>query len=269
MGGLSKRATLAIAIALVFGPAASVGSAGAATKTPPPPSGGTKTTTPACADGRDNDGDGLADTADPGCASSADTTEINRDGPACDNGQDDDLDGAFDFGGGSSSKRPPDPGCTGPTDTDETDPPTERTLSCVTPTTDTQYPTGDVADDAASQYDFGGVYRGETPQVIVTCTASGPPGSQVTIDSVAISGEPDNTPYRYPDGGFSDPNALTCFRDRNPLSPGESCQFPFSFHSDVVTTADFYKALITVGHDGANSPAEVHLEGTGLGEPPS
>jgi hypothetical protein len=48
-----------------------------------------------CLDGVDNDGDGRIDLADPGCASSADTSE--RGTGACDNGLDDDGDGGVDF----------------------------------------------------------------------------------------------------------------------------------------------------------------------------
>lgn len=50
---------------------------------------------PACDDGLDNDGDGLTDTSDPGCASSADPSE--RMVFTCDNGLDDDGDGKRDF----------------------------------------------------------------------------------------------------------------------------------------------------------------------------
>jgi hypothetical protein len=63
-----------------------------------------------CDDGRDNDGDGLADwPSDPGCAAVADTSELD---PAliCDNGLDDDGDGLTDAG--------QDPGCSGCEDPD-------------------------------------------------------------------------------------------------------------------------------------------------------
>jgi hypothetical protein len=56
-----------------------------------------------CEDGIDNDGDGTADLADPGCASSVDFSELSP-RLACDNGLDDDGDGWTDFVGG-------DPGC--------------------------------------------------------------------------------------------------------------------------------------------------------------
>lgn len=73
--------------------------------------------TPACADGEDNDGDSLVDSADPGCADSNDDDESNGDGgstaPACSDGSDNDGDGKIDMD---------DPGCSEVNDTDETDP---------------------------------------------------------------------------------------------------------------------------------------------------
>jgi streptogramin lyase len=65
----------------------------------------------ACRDGRDDDGDGLADfPADPGCTSAADDDERIA-GVACDNGLDDDGDGVADF--------PMDFGCLHPGDGSE------------------------------------------------------------------------------------------------------------------------------------------------------
>jgi len=64
---------------------------------PPPP--------PACADGLDNDGDGLIDSEDPGCTSPTDTSEDDegQETPMqCANGSDDDGDGLSDIA---------DPGC--------------------------------------------------------------------------------------------------------------------------------------------------------------
>jgi hypothetical protein len=59
----------------------------------------------ACADGSDDDGDGLVDTADPGCLDAADPFETNAIVP-CDDGFDDDGDGLIDY--------PDDPGCRDP-----------------------------------------------------------------------------------------------------------------------------------------------------------
>ncbi len=68
-----------------------------------------------CADGRDNDGDGRVDLDDRGCASPADRDETDlRPPPACADGRDNDGDGKTDLA---------DPGCSSPTDVDETDPP--------------------------------------------------------------------------------------------------------------------------------------------------
>jgi hypothetical protein len=57
---------------------------------------------PACDDGLDDDGDGLVDGADPGCADASDAFETNA-LVACDDGFDDDGDGLVDW--------PADPGC--------------------------------------------------------------------------------------------------------------------------------------------------------------
>ncbi len=69
-----------------------------------------------CNDGLDNDGDGLVDEADPGCAFNQGKQEA-PDPPAaqCGNGLDDDGDALVDY--------PADPGCTDAMDDDETDPP--------------------------------------------------------------------------------------------------------------------------------------------------
>lgn len=66
---------------------------------------------PDCANGLDDDGDGLADHPnDPGCTSADDVSEHGLE-LACDNGLDDDRDGLVDF--------PSDPGCTDPADASE------------------------------------------------------------------------------------------------------------------------------------------------------
>ena len=66
-----------------------------------------------CADGLDNDGDGLIDhPADPGCSSSDDGDET--DPPQCSDGKDNDGDGLVDF--------PADKGCAAADDNDEVDP---------------------------------------------------------------------------------------------------------------------------------------------------
>lgn len=66
----------------------------------------------ACADGQDNDGDGLVDYPnDPGCESAADNDEYNAPPAACADGQDNDGDGLIDY--------PNDPGCESAADNDE------------------------------------------------------------------------------------------------------------------------------------------------------
>jgi hypothetical protein len=67
-----------------------------------------------CADGRDNDGDGRLDfPSDPGCASATDDSERDA-SRACDDGIDNDSDGRSDF--------PADPGCKRRDDLDEANP---------------------------------------------------------------------------------------------------------------------------------------------------
>jgi len=76
----------------------------------------------ACDNGKDDDGDGLIDfPADPGCAS----VRSNLENPACDNGKDDDHDGGIDFDGGASANHgialgPPDLQCIWPSQNNET-----------------------------------------------------------------------------------------------------------------------------------------------------
>ena len=69
---------------------------------------------PACSDGIDNDGDGLTDHhQDPGCSGSASGVSEHTD-PACSDGRDNDSDGLIDF--------PEDPGCSNAFDNAELNP---------------------------------------------------------------------------------------------------------------------------------------------------
>lgn len=71
---------------------------------------------PACNDGTDNDGDGLVDIDDPGCASKSDRDESNAaPAPACRDSIDNDQDGQVDY--------PADPGCSSSDDNDEANAP--------------------------------------------------------------------------------------------------------------------------------------------------
>ena len=69
----------------------------------------------ACADGFDNDGDGLTDAADPGCQG---TRSPNVENPACNDGVDNDGDGLADFlqdvDGDGITEPPGDPACISP-----------------------------------------------------------------------------------------------------------------------------------------------------------
>ena len=103
---------------------------------------------PACANERDDDGDGLIDADDPGCTSEDDEDEGGDPPPACDNGVDDDGDGVADLDDRGCASADDDdetdaaaacangldddgdglvdlldPGCAGPDDGDESDPP--------------------------------------------------------------------------------------------------------------------------------------------------
>ncbi len=70
----------------------------------------------ACADGADNDSDGLIDLFDADCSNNQDNSEDgSADSAVCANGQDDDMDGKVDF--------PLDPGCSGIGDIAEEDAP--------------------------------------------------------------------------------------------------------------------------------------------------
>lgn len=80
---------------------------------PPPPPAEVVAPVSICADGQDNDGDGLVDYPnDPGCSAADDGDET--DPPQCSDGKDNDGDGLVDF--------PNDKGCTGADDNDEVDP---------------------------------------------------------------------------------------------------------------------------------------------------
>lgn len=65
-----------------------------------------------CQDGKDNDGDGKTDLADPGCRGSA-TNDLEANDPVCNDGKDNDDDGKIDMN---------DPGCSSDTDGSEGNP---------------------------------------------------------------------------------------------------------------------------------------------------
>src|SRR5688500_11843894 len=75
---------------------------------------GDDTSTPACSDGKDNDGDGMTDFPDDlACASEDGTMEEGSPAPQCDDNRDNDGDGKTDY--------PNDPGCFAPQADTETD----------------------------------------------------------------------------------------------------------------------------------------------------
>lgn len=79
----------------------------------------------ACGNGLDDDRDGAADTADPGCTTALDASERDPAGPDCDNGTDDDGDGRRDVvdggcsGVGDASERDSGIACDDGTDNDD------------------------------------------------------------------------------------------------------------------------------------------------------
>ena len=78
---------------------------------------------PQCSNEVDDDGDGDIDLEDRGCARPGDDDESDEPPlPACANGEDDDMDGRTDF--------PSDPGCGSPDDLDETDEDVAPTAQC-------------------------------------------------------------------------------------------------------------------------------------------
>ena len=78
---------------------------------------------PQCSNEVDDDGDGDIDLADRGCARPGDDDESDEPPlPTCSNGEDDDMDGRIDF--------PADPGCGSPDDLDETDEDVAPTAQC-------------------------------------------------------------------------------------------------------------------------------------------
>lgn len=206
----------------------------------------------ACSDGVDNDHDGLIDGADPGCRSDSDRSEVRVQGPAaCDNGLDDDGDGNIDFGGGRRGAGTPDPGCTGPGDPDESDAVTPGTLGCTTPTTDTENPPGDTADDSNKQYDFGFVFIGASTQVTVTCAAGGATGAQVTVGGISLQGDVSSTDGFTLAGGSCETGSV--------VVSGSSCSVVVAFSPAHQAALNGYNATLHVDHDGTNGPTETVL----------
>jgi hypothetical protein len=133
-------------------------------------------------------------------------------------------------------------------------------LACTTPTTDSEHPAGDTADDSASQFDFGIVSLPGSATVTATCLASGPAGSTVDVQSVFFSlntNNLDNSAAYSITGG-------TCVALPT-LTTGQTCTVIVHFVPKDETAADFYKATLDVSHDGANGPdAQTFYEGSAL-----
>lgn len=138
---------------------------------PPPPA--------ACADGIDNDEDGLVDLADPGCTDASDSDESNpappppppSESPQCSDGLDNDSDGKVDED---------DPGCTDASDDDEADPqedgddtpgPTPEPTPSPTPS---PAPTPSPSPSSGSGGGGGSAFTG----TLYTSTTTGSTGSQ-------------------------------------------------------------------------------------------
>ncbi|HEY8495197.1 MAG TPA: hypothetical protein VIN04_14990, partial [Myxococcota bacterium] len=105
----------------------------------------------ACANGIDDDGDGLTDLADPGCDGAGDDDE--RGAAACDDGLDNDGDGLVDVAG--------DPGCATPLGIRE-DPPCQDGV--------------DNDGDGGVDFDGGASVNGGVPVAAPDAQCSGPAG---------------------------------------------------------------------------------------------
>ena len=163
---------------------------------------------------------------------------------------------------GDANYAPVSGACGEPFETSEIWPaPLRGTLACVTPTTDGRTPVGDAADDSNIQFDFGGLYAGQSREVTVTCTASGPAGAEVHVYNIWLHGDIYDPEYGDPDGFAL--GSGTC--ERGFMLPGSSCTLPVSFHSTVATAADFYKATLEVWFVGEGPSVDISFEGTGLG----
>ncbi len=113
------------------------------------------TVSTACANGADDDSDGLIDLADPGCTSAEDTDEYNITLPVCSDGRDNDSDGLVDMA---------DYGCAIGTDTDESNPTvstkfsigTNITVSGIEGVNVREYPAGPTVTGVAQPTDATG-----------------------------------------------------------------------------------------------------------------
>ena len=165
----------------------------------------------ACANGRDDDQDGLADwPADVGCAGAGDDDEADAaEAPACANGQDDDQDGQTDY--------PFDAGCQARGDTDEADP--ARRLACGNGRDDD----GDGASDFPR--DPGCVAAGDLSELD---PAEGPPACANGQDDdrdglIDFPNDPGCLGAGDPDGDETDPAELpACANGRDDNGDGRS-----------------------------------------------
>ncbi len=137
-------------------------------------------------------------------------------------------------------------------------------LSCVTPTTDSQVPAGDAADSSDNQYDFGFVLVDGAPiNVVVTCTAGGPSGARVAIEGISLSGN-----LRFPAGGDNDgfdTGTEPCFGVTLTVGGTASCTSNVNFATTNSSGVDFFKATLSIDHDGSNGPTDqTFFEATGV-----
>lgn len=161
----------------------------------------------ACGDGKDNDGDGKIDTADTGCVSASDASEVSHDSGCvdaadqfegarqCSDGIDNDNDGKADFAGA-------DPGCADGNDNDEADPLPPDPIAC--PSHHAQCGI-EGAGGAAAQCDKEGKVVEWSPTSESCTLAAGGAGRCYTCVD-----EEEQCPADYACGVETGPTAVTC-----------------------------------------------------------
>jgi len=173
---------------------------------------------PSCADGMDNDEDGLIDMLDPGCPHASGTTEVDPGEPAaCGNGADDDADGQIDF--------PTDAGCEGPGDPDEADP--DPPADCANGVDDDGDGRIDLADPSCRAAGWG--------------REDGPPGdcaNRVDDDGDGLVDHPFDPGCAFPGDSEEDPPELPACSNGEDDDDDGITDFPFEPGCDAAADDD-------------------------------
>lgn len=186
-------------------------------------------TGPACGDGRDNDGDGQIDLADPGCADAMGASEMNPDvPPLCADGLDNDEDGTIDY--------PADMDC-GAAGADD-----ER-LECVPDMPCDGKNMGPVFNDGVSSGNLWQAYRWRAPQNAELTRLEIFSGEREGLSALWLYASEDDTPsMRLGGAGFMLQNAVGW--------QGVDLDAPIIVAADT----DYWLVWDTI--DGAQSPFE-------------